>query len=72
MKPPNVSSRECVRTLERAGYTVERIKGSHIRLQRAGQFVTVPHARNLQKGTMAHILRVAGVKADEFEKLRKG
>ena len=72
MKPPNVSSRECVRTLERAGYTVERIRGGHIRLRRGGQCVTVPHTRNLQKGTMAHILRVAGVRADEFERLRKG
>lgn len=65
MSPP--TGPECVRALQRAGFTVERQTGSHVRLVGvAGQHVTVPvHGnRPLPPGTFAAILRQAGFTAE--------
>ena len=66
---PAVKSRECVRALERAGFYVDRQKGSHVTLIRDDPFtrVTVPiHPRDLKPGTLRQIIRDAGLTLDEF------
>ncbi len=67
-KLPRVSGRDCVRVLERCGFTVKRQKGSHIVMRRDTPFaqVVVPDHRELDRGTLRAILQGAGVSAEEF------
>ena len=73
MKLPQVSGRECVKALEKAGFKIERQKGSHIRLSRDNPFAqtTVPDHKELDRGTLRAIIRQTGLSVDEFMKLLK-
>lgn len=57
---PVVSGPRLVRWLQSLGYTVDRQRGSHIRLERrtsAGiHALTVPHHREIARGTLNDIL----------------
>lgn len=71
---PALSGRHVVRILTKAGFTVERIAGSHHILIYPGdssRTVTVPvHAnRDLKPGTLRSIIRQTGFSVDEFAKL---
>ena len=70
-KLPQVSSRECIRALAKAGFYFVRQTGSHITLRRDEPFaqVVVPENRELPKGTLRRILRDAGLSVDEFVEL---
>jgi predicted RNA binding protein YcfA (HicA-like mRNA interferase family) len=66
---PSLKSRQIVSALERCGFTVIRITGSHYQLfnERTRRHTTVPyHNRDLPRGTVAAIVRQAGVKREEF------
>jgi predicted RNA binding protein YcfA (HicA-like mRNA interferase family) len=67
---PRVSGPQTVRALERAGFVVVRIKGSHQHLRRpsGGPLVTVPcHGRKeLKPKTLKSILRQAQMTVEEF------
>ena len=67
---PRVSGKAVVRALERAGFVLVHIRGSHHYLRRPGaqQLVCVPvHGnRDLPLGTLRAILRQAGLSADEL------
>ncbi len=68
---PVVSGDDCIAALEKIGYKVARIKGSHVRLRCAGRKpVTVPRHRELDRGTLRAIIRTANVSVDEFLRLR--
>jgi predicted RNA binding protein YcfA (HicA-like mRNA interferase family) len=75
MKPvPLARGKDVVRALERAGFTVVRIKGSHHRLVHKDdpkRATTVPvHAsRDLPRGTLRDILEQVGLTTDEFIEL---
>jgi predicted RNA binding protein YcfA (HicA-like mRNA interferase family) len=65
---PSISGRECVRALEKAGFTVVRQKGSHIVMRRENPFAqtVVPDHAELDRGTLRSIIRQAGLSVDEF------
>lgn len=65
-KLPRVSGAEAVRTLERLGFSVARQRGSHIVMRRGESGCVVPNHREIKTGTLAGVLRQAGVSADEF------
>jgi predicted RNA binding protein YcfA (HicA-like mRNA interferase family) len=65
-KLPVVSGAEAVRAFERLGFAVVRQRGSHIILRRGASGCVVPNHRELKTGTLAGILKQAGVSADEF------
>jgi predicted RNA binding protein YcfA (HicA-like mRNA interferase family) len=67
-KLPRISGRECVRALERAGFSVIRQRGSHIVMRRDDPFaqVVVPDHREIHTGTLRDIIRDAGLTIDEF------
>ncbi|HEV2383624.1 MAG TPA: type II toxin-antitoxin system HicA family toxin [Terriglobia bacterium] len=50
--PRDLSGSAVIRGLERCGFTVARQSGSHVRLIKAGQGVTVPLHRSLAVGTL--------------------
>lgn len=65
-KLPRVSGAEVVRALERLGFTVARQRGSHIVLRRGSSGCVVPNHRELKTGTLAGVLKQAGVSVEDF------
>ena len=70
-KLPVVSGKECVKALTKADFYFKRQEGSHIILRRNNPFaqVVVPDHKELDRGTLRSILRMAGFSVDEFVKL---
>jgi predicted RNA binding protein YcfA (HicA-like mRNA interferase family) len=59
-----VKSAEPIRLLEREGWVLERIKGSHPQFKHPGSrlVITVPHPRkDLKPGTLRQIMKDAGL-----------
>lgn len=52
--------------LERLGFVVVRQRGSHIILRREARGCVVPNHREVKVGTLAGLLRQAGVTPEEF------
>lgn len=66
---PVVTGRDCIRALQRAGFVIDRQKGSHVTLIRDDPRArtTVPnHRKNLKAGTLRQIIRDADMTVDEF------
>jgi predicted RNA binding protein YcfA (HicA-like mRNA interferase family) len=69
---PAVPGTKVVRALERAGFSVARISGSHNVMRHSdGRTVVVPvHAgRDVPKGTLRNILAIIGMTTEELRKL---
>ncbi len=69
---PAVKPREAVRALERCGWQLDRVKGSHhvFRHQDHRHRVVVPmHTRDLARGTLNAIIEASGVSREEFLRL---
>ena len=65
-KLPVVSGSEVIRALQRLGFMVIRQRGSHVILRRGSQGCVVPDHREVKTGTLAGLLKQAGISADEF------
>jgi predicted RNA binding protein YcfA (HicA-like mRNA interferase family) len=65
-KLPHISGAQAVRIFERLGFVVLRQNGSHIILRKGSSGCVVPNHKEIKIGTLAGILRQAGVSADEF------
>jgi len=71
-KLPAVKPRELVRVLEKKGWRLDRVRGSHHIMVHPAlkKAVSVPmHNRDLKTGTLHGILRVAGISRQEFIEL---
>ena len=68
---PVVSGAQLVAALGKRGWVVVRQRGSHVRLRHPGRPVplVLPLHRELKRGTLAGILRDAGIDADELREL---
>ena len=71
MKLPKISGKQCVKTLERAGFTMIRQKGSHIIMRKENPFyqLVIPDHKELDTGTLRAIIRQSGMSIEEFVKL---
>ncbi len=67
-KLPRVSGAEVVRAMQRLGFAVVRQRGSHIVMRRGSSGCVVPNHRELKTGTLAGVLKQAGVSVDELTK----
>jgi predicted RNA binding protein YcfA (HicA-like mRNA interferase family) len=65
-KLPVVSGGAVIRTLEQMGFMVVRQRGSHIVMRRDSDGCVVPNHRELKIGTLAGLLKQAGVSTEEF------
>jgi predicted RNA binding protein YcfA (HicA-like mRNA interferase family) len=65
---PVLSGLQVVRALERAGWRVDRQRGSHAILVKPGQIasLSVPQHREIAPGTLRVLIRAAAMTADEF------
>ena len=74
MKLPHVSGLEVIKRLKKAGFIATRQKGSHVRLERYDSKktikLTVPLHRELKIGTLARIIKDAGLTPEDFENLK--
>jgi len=70
MKLPRITGDEAVRALKRAGFVVDRQRGSHVILvhaQNRKRIVIPVHAGKIVKpGTLSGILDDAGLSTEEF------
>lgn len=65
-KLPHISGAHAVRIFERMGFVVMRQNGSHIVLRKGSSGCVIPNHKEIKIGTLASILRQAGVSAEEF------
>jgi predicted RNA binding protein YcfA (HicA-like mRNA interferase family) len=68
---PSLKPREIVAALEKHGFVIVRIAGSHYQMfnETTRRHTTVPHHnRDLPRGTVSAILRQAGLTREEFLK----
>lgn len=65
-KLPVLSGADVIKALELLGFTQVRQRGSHVVLRRGETGTVVPLHREVKIGTLAGILRQAGVTQDEF------
>jgi predicted RNA binding protein YcfA (HicA-like mRNA interferase family) len=69
---PAVTPRQAIRALERCGWKLDRVKGSHhvFRHSDHSHRVVVPmHSRDLAKGTLNQIVSASGLDRAKFLKL---
>ena len=68
-KLPRISGKDMLRFLQREGFAVVRVRGSHHVLTRGETYTVVPvHSnRTLAVGTLRKILRDIEMTPDEFE-----
>jgi predicted RNA binding protein YcfA (HicA-like mRNA interferase family) len=71
---PVLSGAEAVKIFEKAGWTVDRQRGSHVILVKDGHMATlsVPDHKELAKGTLRSLIRAAGMTTEDFEPLAGG
>jgi predicted RNA binding protein YcfA (HicA-like mRNA interferase family) len=60
-----------IKALEAEGWEVARQRGSHVRLRKPGRRIAlvVPLHHELKKGTVAGILRDAGLRPEDLRRL---
>ena len=65
---PILSGRKVVRAFEKLGWQGVRQRGSHIVMVRDGEIATlsIPHHKEVAKGTLRSLIRSAGITVDEF------
>jgi predicted RNA binding protein YcfA (HicA-like mRNA interferase family) len=68
---PVLRGAEAVKVFQKAGWTVDRQRGSHVILVKDGHPATlsVPDHKELAKGTLRSLIRAAGMTTDDFEAL---
>jgi predicted RNA binding protein YcfA (HicA-like mRNA interferase family) len=73
-KLPVVSSKQAIRAFETAGWQVARQKGIHITMAKAGSHIvlTIPERREVPRGLLRSLIRLAGLTVDEFVSLIQG
>lgn len=71
-KLPVVSGDQCITALQKLGYRVKRIKGSHVWLVCPGRAsLPVPKHKELGKGILRKIIHTAEISVEEFIELLK-
>ncbi len=71
-KLPSFKPRQLIKKFEKAGYVIDRQRGSHVILyhSKQGKRLTIPmHVKDLPKGTLNSIIKQSGLSREEFLKL---
>ncbi len=65
-KLPVVSGKETIKALESLGFSITRKKGSDVFLRKGNRGCVVPNHKEIKSGTLAGVIRQAGLSVDEF------
>ena len=66
-KLPAVKPKRAIKALERDGFVVHHVTGSHYIMKKGKQRVTVPyHNKDLKPGTLKSIIEQSGLTVEEF------
>lgn len=71
-KLPSLTSKDIIRVLEKEGFMLDRIKGSHhiyYHPELKRRAVIPFHKKDLPKGTLLEILKQAGISKEAFKDL---
>lgn len=72
-KLPTITGRDAVRAFERAGFVMDRVRGSHHILKKPGIVyhlsVPVHGKRTIARGTLRRLIKISGLTEDEFIRL---
>ena len=70
-KLPVLSGAQAVKAFARAGWHLDRQRGSHVVLLKPGHVasLSVPQHRELAPGTLRALIRAAGLSVEEFKAL---
>jgi len=70
-KLPVISGADAVKAFQRAGWRIDRQRGSHVVLLRAGSIasLSVPQHPELAPGTLRALIRAAAMSVEEFSAL---
>ncbi len=65
---PVVSGKDAVKAFERAGWRVDRQRGSHVVILKPGHIasLSIPQHKELAPGTLRSLIRTAGISVEEF------
>lgn len=67
---PTISCNDTIKAFERADWHVKR-RGNHVIMTKPGSIVSlsIPNHREIAKGTLRKLIRLAGLTVDEFIQL---
>ncbi|MGB7002298.1 MAG: type II toxin-antitoxin system HicA family toxin [Halobacteriota archaeon] len=71
-KLPSLTPQKIIKVLEKKGFVLDRIKGSHhiyYHLETKRRVVVPLHKRDLPKGTLLEIIKQAGISKEELRDL---
>ena len=68
---PRINGLECIAILKQMGFAQTRQKGSHVIMRQENRGCVAPLHRELKVGTLAGLLRQAGVDPDDFIRIPK-
>jgi predicted RNA binding protein YcfA (HicA-like mRNA interferase family) len=71
-KLPSLTPQKIIKVLEKKGFVLDRIKGSHhiyYHLETKKRAVVPLHKRDLPKGTLLEIIKQAGISKEELRDL---
>jgi predicted RNA binding protein YcfA (HicA-like mRNA interferase family) len=71
-KLPSLTHQKIIKALEKKGFVLDRIKGSHhiyYHLETKKRAVVPLHKRDLPKGTLLEIIKQAGISKEELRDL---
>lgn len=67
--PRDLKPNKVIAALEKAGFVVDHVSGSHYVLVKDNLRTTVPYHKVVKTGTLKAILNQAGLTVEEFNKL---
>lgn len=73
VKLPIVSGKEAVKAFLKAGWYVDRTRGSHTVMLKPGHIasLSIPQHKELSPGTLRSLIRASEMTVEEFSKLLK-
>ena len=67
-KLPVISGEDLVKYLAKRGFEARRQTSSHVVMQKEWRVFSVPLHRELKKGTLIGILKLAGIEVEDFKR----
>ena len=67
--PRDLKPKKVIKALEKAGFVIDHVTGSHYILVKGNLITSVPYRKTIKTGTLKAILNQIGLSVEEFTKL---